>query len=192
MKCAFLFFSFVFPSPPHFALPAFRGYPQDTGEACGAQPVRYSMSFQMPIETATASTVRTGIIMYFARIALPAFFVRSAFAATLKLMAGLEPATSSLPRYNPKQKGHYPPQHTPSKSPKHHNILCFFFPKISLAVSRFPDLTAKYSQSRLHAVFPRLFPPFELPVSAPLLQGFCNRKSISNNGSIITSLTAIY
>ena len=78
MKCAFLFFSFVFPSLPHFALPAFRGFPQDTGEACGAQPVRYSMSFQMPIETATASTVRTGIIMYFARIALPAFFVRSA------------------------------------------------------------------------------------------------------------------
>ena len=75
MKCAFLFFSFVFPSLPHFALPAFRGFQQDTGEAGGAT---HSMSFRMPIETATASTVRTGIIMYFARIALPAFFVRSA------------------------------------------------------------------------------------------------------------------
>ena len=68
-------------------------------------------------------------------------------AATLELMAGLEPATSSLPRYNPKQKGHCPPQYTPYKSPKHHNILCFFFPQISLAVSPFPSLTAKYSQS---------------------------------------------
>lgn len=51
----FFVFSFVFPSLPHFALPAFRGSPQDTGEACGAQPVRYSMSFRMPIETATAT-----------------------------------------------------------------------------------------------------------------------------------------
>ena len=75
------------------------------------------------------------------------------------------PSLRSLPKYNPKQKGHCPPQYTPSKSPKHHNILCFFFPRISLAVSHFPDLTAKYSQSRFHDLFPRFFPPFELPVS---------------------------
>ena len=87
------------------------------------------------------------------------------------------PSLRSLPRYNPKQKGHCPPQHTPFDSPKHHNILCFFFPQISLAVSPFPDLTAKYSQSRFHTVFPRFFSPFELPVSAPLLRSFCSRKS---------------
>ena len=59
----------------------------------------------------------------------------------------------SLPRYNPEQNGHCPPQNTPSKSPKHHNILCFFFPRISLAVSPFPNLTAKYSQSEKSARF---------------------------------------
>ena len=84
----------------------------------------------------------------------------------LRLLTGFEPVTSSLPRYNPKQKGHCPPQHTPSKSLKHHNILCFFFPQNSLAVSHFSNLTAKYSQSRFQAVFPRFFPPFKLPVSA--------------------------
>ena len=71
----------------------------------------------------------------------------------VELLTGFEPVTSSLPRYNPKQKGHCPPQYTPYKSPKHHNILCFFSPLISLAVSPFPDLTAKYSQSRFHVVF---------------------------------------
>ena len=110
----------------------------------------------------------------------------------LELMAGLEPATPSLPRYNPKQKGHCPPQNTPSKSPKHHNILRFFFPRISLAVSPFPDLTAKYSQSRFHAVFPRFFPPFKLPVSAPLLRGFYSRNLPTHKGSPIAFLTAIY
>lgn len=98
----------------------------------------------------------------------------------------------TLPRYNPKQKGHCPPQYTPSKSPKHHNILCFFFPQISLAVSHFSNLTAKYSQSRFQAVFPRFFPPFKLPVSAPPLRGFYSRKSASNNDSPIAFLTAIY
>ena len=107
----------------------------------------------------------------------------------LNLLAGFKPATSSLPRYNPKQKGHCPPQNTSSKHLKHHNILCFFFPRISLAVSLFPDLTAKYSQYRFHAVFPRFFPPFELPVSAPLLRGFSNLKSTSNSGPSIDSLT---
>ena len=113
-------------------------------------------------------------------------------AGFLELLTGFEPVTSSLPRYNPKQKGHRPPQNTPFKSTKHHNILCFFFPRISLAVSPFPNLTAKYSQSRFHAVFPRFFPPFKLPVSAPLLRGFYSRKSTSNKGSPIAFLTAIY
>ena len=166
MKCAFLFFSFVFPSLPHFALPAFRGSPQDTGEACGAQPVRYSMSFQMPIETATAfhelpdayrngdgKHCEDGDYYVFCKNLLARVFRAQRLAATLELMVGLEPATSSLPRYTPKQKGHCPPQYTPSKSPKHHNILCFFFPQISLAVSPFPDLTAKYSQSEKSARF---------------------------------------
>ena len=75
------------------------------------------------------------------------------------------PSLRSLPRHKPKERGHCPPQNTPSKSPKHHNILCFFFPRISLAVSPFPSLTAKYSQYRFYAVFPRFFPPFKLPVS---------------------------
>ena len=100
------------------------------------------------------------------------------------------PSLRSLPRYNPKEKGHCSPQNTPYKSPKHHNILRFFFPRISLAVSPFPDLTAKYSQSRFRAVFPCFFPPFELPVSAPLLPGFYSRKSTSNKGSPIAFLTA--
>ena len=102
------------------------------------------------------------------------------------------PSLRSLPRYNPKQKGHCPPQNTPSKSLIHHNTLCFFFPQISLAVSHFPNLTAKYSQYRFYAVFPRFFPPFELPVSAPLLRGFYSRKSAPNNDSPIDFLTAIY
>lgn len=98
----------------------------------------------------------------------------------------------TLPRYNPKQKGHCPPQNTPSKSPKYHNILCFFSPRISLAVSPFPSLTAKYSQSRFHTVFPRFFPPFKLPVSAPLLRGFYSRNLPTHKGSPIAFLTAIY
>lgn len=110
----------------------------------------------------------------------------------LNLLAGFKPATSSLPRYNPEQNGHCPPQHTPSKSPKHHNILCFFFPRISLAVNPFPDLTAKYSQYRFHTVFPRFFPPFELPVSAPLLRGFYSRNLPTHNDSPIDFLTAMY
>ena len=94
----------------------------------------------------------------------------------LNLLAGFKPATSSLPRYNPKEKGHCPPQHTTSDSLIHHNILCFFFPRISLAVSPFSDLTAKYSQSRFQAVFPRFFPPFELPVSVYISgYGLCTR-----------------
>lgn len=67
------------------------------------------------------------------------------------LLPAFPPLT--LPRYNPKEKEHCPPQNTPSKSPKHHNILCFFFPQISLAVSHFSDLTAKYSQSEKSARF---------------------------------------
>ena len=106
----------------------------------------------------------------------------------LAVVLCLELLTGSLPRYNPKEKGHCPPQNTPSKHLKHHNILCFFFPRISLAVSHFPDLTAKYSQSRFHTVFPRFLPPFELSVSAPLLRSFCNQKSTSNSGSSIDSL----
>ena len=114
-------------------------------------------------------------------------WTRSALRATIAI-----PSLRSLPRYNPKQKGHCPPQHTPSEHLLHHNILCFFFPRIFLAVSPFPDLTAKYSQSRFRALFPRLSPPFELPVSAPLLRGFYSRKSASNNDSPIDFLTAIY
>lgn len=102
------------------------------------------------------------------------------------------PSLRSLPRYNPKQKRHCPPQNTPSKFLEHHNILCFFFPQISLAVSPFPDLTAKYSQYRFQAVFPRFFPPFELPVSAPLLRGFYSRNLPTHKGSPIAFLTAIY
>ena len=102
----------------------------------------------------------------FCKNLLARVFRAQRLAATLELMVGLEPATSSLPRYNPKQKGHCPPQNTPSKSLIHHNILCFFFPQISLAVSHFPNLTAKYSQYRFHTVFPRISPPFELSVSA--------------------------
>ena len=90
-------------------------------------------------------------------------WTRSALRAAIAI-----PSLRSLPRYNPKQKGHCPPQNTPSDSLIHHNILCFFFPQISLAVSHFSNLTAKYSQYRFYAVFPRFFPPFELPVSAPL------------------------
>ena len=128
----------------------------------------------------------------FCKNRLARVFRAQRLAATLELMAGLEPATSSLPRYNPKQKGHCPPQYTPSKSPKHHNILCFFFPRISLAVSPFPNLTAKYSQYRFHAVFPRIFPPFKLPVSAPLLRGFYSRNLPTHNDSPIAFLAAIY
>ena len=114
-------------------------------------------------------------------------WTRSALRATIAI-----PSLRSLPRYNPKQKGHCPPQNTPSDSLIHHNILCFFFPRISLAVSLFPNLTAKYSQSRFHAVFPRFFPPFELPVSAPPLQSFYNRNLPTHNDSPIDFLTAIY
>ena len=98
----------------------------------------------------------------FCKNRLARVFRAQRLAATLEQMAGLEPATSSLPRYNPK----CPPQNTPSKSPKHHNILYFFSLRISLAVSPFPNLTAKYSQYRFHTVFPRISPPFELSVSA--------------------------
>lgn len=114
-------------------------------------------------------------------------WTRSALRATIAI-----PSLRSLPRYNPKQKGHCPPQNTPSKSPKYHNILCFFSPRISLAVSPFPSLTAKYSQSRFHTVFPRFFPPFKLPVSAPLLRGFYSRNLPTHKGSPIAFLTAIY
>ena len=114
-------------------------------------------------------------------------WTRSAQRATIAI-----PSLRSLPRYNPKQKGHCPPQHPPSKSPKYHNILCFFFPKISLAVSLFSNLTAKYSQSQFRAVFPRISPPFELPVSAPLLRGFYIRNLPTHNDSPIDFLAAIY
>ena len=114
-------------------------------------------------------------------------WTRSALRAAIAI-----PSLRSLPRYNPEQNGHCPPQNTPYKSPKHHNILCFFSPRISLAVSTFSNLTAKYSQYRFHTVFPRFFPPFKLPVSAPLLRGFYSRKSASNNDSPIAFLTAIY
>ena len=128
----------------------------------------------------------------FCKNRLARVFRAQRLAAMLELVAGLEPATSSLPRYNPEQKGHCPPQHTPSDSLINHNILCFFFPQISLAVSHFSNLTAKYSQYRFQAVFPRFFPPSELPVSALLLRSFCSRKFMSNNGSPIAFLTAIY
>ncbi len=118
----------------------------------------------------------------FCKNRLACVFRAQRLAATLELMAGLEPATSSLPRYNPKQKGHCPPQYTPFKSPKHHNILCFFFPEISLAVNPFTNLTAKYSQSRFHAVFPRFFPPFKLPVSV-CISGYCKSYTVAVNGN---------
>ena len=88
----------------------------------------------------------------------------------------------TLPRYNPKQKGHCSPQHIPFKAFKNHNILCFFFHQISLAVSPFPNLTAKYSQSRFHAVFPRFFPPFKLPVSV-CISGSCKSYTVAVNGN---------
>ena len=74
-------------------------------------------------------------------------WTRSALRATIAI-----PSLRSLPKYNPKQKGHCPPQNTPSDTLIHHNILCFFFPQISLAVSPFPNLTAKYSQSEKSAL----------------------------------------
>lgn len=114
-------------------------------------------------------------------------WTRSALRAAIAI-----PSLRSLPRYNPKQKGHCPPQYTLSEHLKHHNILYFFFPRISLAVSHFFNLTAKYSQSRFHAVFPRIFPPFELPVSAPLLRGFYSRNLPTHKRSTIAFLTAIY
>ena len=114
-------------------------------------------------------------------------WTRSALRAAIAI-----PSLRSLPRYNPKQKGHCPPQNTPSDSLIHHNILCFFFPRISLAVSLFPNLTAKYSQYRFYAVFPRFFPPFELPVSAPLLRGFYSRNLPTHNDSPIDFFAAIY
>lgn len=86
----------------------------------------------------------------------------------LNLLAGFKPATSSLPKKSSKEKGYSSPQHIPFISFKNYNILCFFFSEILLAVNDFCLLTAKYSQYRFHAVFPRFFPPFELPVSAPL------------------------
>ena len=122
--------------------------------ACLAQPVEHAAVNR----SVGGSSPSTG-----ARKHLIKDWTRSALRATIAI-----PSLRSLPRYNPKQKGHCPPQNIPSKSSKHHNILCFFFPQISLAVSPFSDLTAKYSQYRFHAVFPRFFPPFKLPVSAPL------------------------
>ena len=104
-------------------------------------------------------------------------WTRSALRAAIAI-----PSLRFLPRYNPKQKGHCPPQHTPSKFLKNHNILCFFFPQISLAVSHFPNLTAKYSQSQFRAVFPRFFPPFELPVSV-YISGYCKSYTVAVNGN---------
>ena len=114
-------------------------------------------------------------------------WTRSALRAAIAI-----PSLRSLPRYNPKQKGHCPPQHTHSKSPKHYNILCFFSPRIFSGCQPFSHLTAKYSQYRFQAVFPRFFPPFKLPVSAPLLRGFYSRNLPTHNDSPIDFLTAMY
>ena len=136
-------------------------------------------------ERVLSGTNGDGVKMFKCGQAIPTF-------EHLRTQTPSKMGTPALPRYNPKQKGHCPPQYTPFDSPKHHNILCFFFPQISLAVSPFPDLTAKYSQYRFHAVFPRFFPPFELPVSAPPLRGFYSRNLPTHNDSPIDFLTAIY
>ena len=104
------------------------------------------------------------------------YCTQSEFFVCLIGLAFFEPRDLVLTKVQPEKNGHCPPQHTPSKSPKHHNILCFFFPQISLAVSLFPNLTAKYSQSQFRAVFPRFSPPFELPVSVYISgYGLCSR-----------------
>ena len=171
MKCAFLFFSFVFPSLPHFALPAFRGFQQDTGEACGAQPVRYSMSFQMPIETATASTVRTGIIMYFARIALPAFFVRSALRRRWA-DGGTRTRDLFLTKVQPETKGALPATKYPFQISKTPQYLVLFLPSNFSGCHPFFQFDSQIQPIPISHRFSALFPTFQTACFCPALARF--------------------
>ena len=81
-------------------------------------------------------------------------WTRSALRATIAI-----PSLRSLPRYNPKQMGHCPPQHTPSKSPKHRNILRIFSPRISLAVSP-SQFDSQIQPISILCRFSALFPAF--------------------------------
>ena len=100
----------------------------------------------------------------FCKNRLARVFRAQRLAATLKLMAGLEPATSSLPKKSSKDKGYSSPQHIPFISFKNYNILCFFFSEILLAVNDFCLLTAIYSQSPFRTVLQRLLSPSTCPL----------------------------